>query len=149
MFQDDSRIFAKTKILATLGPATSSLASIRKLMDVGVDGVRLNFSHGDYEFYNELFHTIHETRVKQNSPLAVLLDLQGPKIRVGELEEPSYELINGEMLEITTEKIKGTGKKVSTSYTPLPKDAQIGDIILIDDGLLKLQIEDKTVNSVI
>lgn len=149
MFQDDSRIFAKTKILATLGPATSSLASIRKLMDVGVDGVRLNFSHGDYEFYNELFHTIHETRVKQNSPLAVLLDLQGPKIRVGELEEPSYELINGEMLEITTEKIKGTGKKVSTSYTPLPKDAQIGDIILIDDGLLKLQIEDKTMNSVI
>ncbi|MBV6512140.1 MAG: pyruvate kinase [Ignavibacteriales bacterium] len=148
MYQEDSRIFAKTKILATLGPATSSIETIRQLMDAGIDGVRLNFSHGDYEFYEKIFSTIHETRVKQNAPLGVLLDLQGPKIRIGELEEPSFEIKNGDYLEITTEKMKGTREKVSTSYTPLPQDAQIGDIILIDDGLLKLKIESKTPNSV-
>lgn len=148
MYQEDSRIFAKTKILATLGPATSSIETIRQLMDAGIDGVRLNFSHGDYEFYQKIFATIHETRVKQNAPLGVLLDLQGPKIRIGELEEPSYEITTGEYIEITTETMKGTKYKVSTSYTPLPQDAQIGDIILIDDGLLKLKIESKTPNSV-
>lgn len=148
MIHDIKNIFAKTKILCTLGPATSSKSEIKKLMEVGVDGVRLNFSHGDYKFFENLFLEINQACVEEHAPLAVLLDLQGPKIRIGELAEPEIEINNGDKIEITTEKIPGTKEKVSTSYLPLPKDAQVGDIILIDDGLLKLKITGKSDNSV-
>ncbi|MBI2418554.1 MAG: pyruvate kinase, partial [Ignavibacteriales bacterium] len=148
MFQEISNIFAKTKILGTLGPATGTTDKIIELMDAGLDGVRLNFSHGDYEFYDSLFDSIEQACIKATSPLAVLLDLQGPKIRIGELSEPVIEIFTGDTIEITTEKFLGTRERVSTSYTPLAEDASVGDIILIDDGLLRLRIISKTVNSV-
>ncbi len=80
---------AKTKILVTLGPATQDVESIRKLIAAGIDGVRLNLSHGSFEFLEELFHSIHTACSEEKTPLAVLADLQGPKIRIGELEQPS------------------------------------------------------------
>lgn len=149
MFQEISNIFAKTKILGTLGPATSSTEKIIELMDAGLDGVRLNFSHGDYSFYDTLFANIEQACSQASSPLAVLLDLQGPKIRIGELSEPVIEIVTGESIEICTEKFLGTRQRISTSYTPLAQDANIDDIILIDDGLLRLRITSKTANSVI
>jgi pyruvate kinase len=149
MIHEISDIFAKTKILGTLGPATSSKEQIMALMAAGIDGVRLNFSHGDYTFYEELFATIEKACTEEDAPLAVLLDLQGPKIRVGELAEPEYCIKTGDRIEITTEKMKGTAEKISTSYKELPNDAKIGEIILIDDGLLRLRIVEKTQNSVI
>ncbi|MCE1190211.1 MAG: pyruvate kinase [Ignavibacteria bacterium] len=149
MIQEISNIFAKTKILGTLGPASSSTETIMELIEAGLDGVRLNFSHGDYKFYDNLFFSINEACVHASSPLAVLLDLQGPKIRVGELAEPSFEIRNGETIEITVKDIKGTKERISTSYKPLPQDAKIGDIILIDDGLLRLRIISKTEDSVV
>jgi len=145
----NSEIFAKTKILATLGPATSSTEMIKALMAVGVDGVRLNFSHGEYSSFESLFNSINQACVEANQPLATLLDLQGPKIRIGKLAEDFYELVSGEELEITIEEVLGTKEKVSTSYKLLPQDAKTGDIILIDDGLLRLQIKKKTETSVI
>ena len=98
---------AKTKILATLGPATQDVESIRKLIKAGVDGVRLNFSHGSFDFFEELFNSIHIACSEEKTPLAILADLQGPKIRIGELEKPSVTLINGNLIEITIDDIKG------------------------------------------
>ncbi len=139
---------AKTKILATLGPATGTSECIKKLIHAGIDAVRLNFSHGSYEMFDSLYREIHQACVETSSPLAVLVDLQGPKIRIGNLAQPSYEIKDGDTLEITTEEVLGTNEKVSTSYKPLPKDAEIGDTILIDDGLIRLKIASKNETSV-
>jgi pyruvate kinase len=146
---DYSKVFAKTKILCTLGPATSSKEMIKKLMEAGLDGVRLNFSHGDYDFYTKLFDEIKEACIEEVEPLAVLLDLQGPKIRIGNLEEPQFEILTGDTLEISIEDFLGDNKHVTTSYKLLIEDANIGEQILIDDGLIRLRIKEKTSNSVI
>lgn len=141
--------FAKTKILCTIGPAASTSEDIKNLMLAGMDGIRLNFSHGSYDFYSKLFNDIHTACVAENSPLAILIDLQGPKIRVGELSEPKVELITGDTVEITIEDILGNKKIISTSYKPLVHDSKIGDPVLIDDGLLRLRVIDKKEKSVI
>ncbi|MFN3871381.1 MAG: pyruvate kinase [Ignavibacterium sp.] len=140
---------AKTKILATLGPATSSAEQIKNLIYAGIDGVRLNFSHGDFNFFEEIFRNIYLACVDEKTPLAVLIDLQGPKIRIGELAEPEIQIKEDDTIEITTEKIIGTKEKISTTYKYLPRDAEIGNLILIDDGLIRLSIIEKTENSVI
>ncbi len=149
MIKEHSEIFAKTKILGTLGPATSDKETLIQLLRAGIDGVRLNFSHGNYDFYKSLFKTIEDAAKEDNSVVSILLDLQGPKIRIGELEQPEFQIAAGEIIEITNEQIKGNKNKISTSYLPLPQDAQIGDQILIDDGLLKLRIIKKTNTSVV
>ena len=141
--------FAKTKILCTLGPATSSAEAIKRMLSAGMDGVRLNFSHGDYSFFGSLFEEIHKAEVETSNSIAVLIDLQGPKIRIGELMEPSFEIKTGENIEITTDDLIGTKSLISTSYKPLVRDCQIGEIILIDDGLLRLRIIEKKERSVI
>jgi pyruvate kinase len=140
---------AKTKVLATLGPATQDVQSIRKLIQGGVDGVRLNFSHGNLDFFKELFSSIHTACSEEKTPLAVLADLQGPKIRIGELEQPSIVLINGNKIEITIDDIKGNEKIISTSYKELANDAQIGDQILINDGLIRLKVIEKKTRSLV
>ena len=140
---------AKTKILCTLGPATSTAKIIENLIAAGMNGVRLNFSHGDYSFYSGIFDEINKACVDENTPLAVLMDLQGPKIRIGDLTAPEIEIFDGGEIEITTDDILGTGKIISTSYKPLPEDAQIGEAVLIDDGLIRLRITGKKSKSVI
>lgn len=140
---------AKTKILATLGPATATVEQIKNLIYAGVDGIRLNFSHGDFNFFEEIFRNIYLACVEEKTPLAVLIDLQGPKIRIGELAEPEIPVKENDTIEITTEKIIGTKEKISTTYKYLPRDAEVGNLILIDDGLIRLSIIDKTDNSVI
>jgi pyruvate kinase len=144
-----NEIFAKTKILCTLGPASDSTNVLRKLVLAGADGVRLNFSHGNYNFFEKLLNNINETCTKENVPLAVLVDLQGPKIRVGELTEQEIELQTGNNVEITIKDVKGKADLISTSYSTLVNDAGIGDPVLIDDGLIRLRITGKTENSVI
>lgn len=144
-----NEVFAKTKILCTLGPSTNTTEDIENLILAGIDGVRLNFSHGNYDFYEKVFENIYNACVEEKTPLAVLIDLQGPKIRVGELAEPEIELITGERIAITTENIKGTKDRISTSYKRLVEDAAIGDPVLIDDGLIRLRITGKKKNSVI
>ncbi len=141
--------FAKTKILCTLGPATNSVEEIEKLIDSGADGLRMNFSHGDYAFFEDLFNNIHTACVEENTPVSILIDLQGPKIRVGELETPEVELATGETIEITIDDIKGNKKIISTSYKSLVDDSRVGEAVLIDDGLLRLRIQEKKERSVV
>ena len=149
MIKNQPDIFAKTKILCTLGPVTSSVDAIKRLIDAGADGLRMNFSHGDYAFFESLFNNIHTACVQENTPVSILVDLQGPKIRVGELETPEVELVTGETIEITIDDIKGNKKIISTSYKSLVDDANEGDPILIDDGLIRLRIRDERKRSVI
>ena len=139
----------KTKILATLGPQTSSAESIKKLISAGVNAVRLNMSHGDYNFYSHLFENIHSARIELNSSLAILADLQGPKIRIGELSRPEIQIFSGNRIELTTEDIIGNEKIISTSYKSLCKDAEVGDLILINDGLIRLKIIRKNKTSIV
>lgn len=141
--------FVKTKILCTLGPASNSSEDIKKLINAGMDGVRLNFSHGNYDFYTKIFDCIHEACTQENTPLAILIDLQGPKIRIGELDKPEVEIITGEKIEITINEIIGNKNIISTSYKYLVDDAQVGDPVLIDDGLLRLRILKRKNDSVI
>jgi pyruvate kinase len=141
--------FAKTKILCTLGPATNSAETIKSLIQTGMDGIRLNFSHSNYEFYTALYKEINKACENSQTPLAVLMDLQGPKIRIGELSVPEIEIFSGDTIEITIDEVSGTKDLISTSYKPLPKDAEINDPILIDDGLIRLKIIAKKSNSVI
>ncbi|MCH7516619.1 MAG: pyruvate kinase, partial [Bacteroidetes bacterium] len=129
---------ARTKILATLGPQSSSSKLIKELIRAGVDGVRLNMSHGNYEFFTGLFENIHTACKELNSPLAILVDLQGPKIRIGDLIRPEIYIETGNQIEITVDDIAGDEKIISTSYNQLVDDAQIGAPILINDGLIRL-----------
>ncbi|MFO7445870.1 MAG: pyruvate kinase [Ignavibacteriaceae bacterium] len=141
--------FAKTKILATIGPATGTSEQIKKLIHAGIDGVRLNLSHGDYNFFTEVFKEINSACTDERTPVSILIDLQGPKIRIGLLTEPAIEITTGDKIEISIEDFVGTKDKVSTSYKYLADDAQVGDPILIDDGLIRLRIAEKTPKSVI
>ena len=141
--------FNKTKILATLGPQTNSVERIKQLISYGLGAVRLNMSHGNYDFYSSLFENIHTARTELNLPLAILADLQGPKIRIGELNKPEIEIFSGNEIEITTEDLIGNEKTISTSYKNLSKDAEIGNSILINDGLIRLKIIKKKAKSII
>ncbi|HKI78750.1 MAG TPA: pyruvate kinase [Ignavibacteriaceae bacterium] len=141
--------FAKTKILCTLGPATNTSEMIKQLIISGMDGIRLNFSHGDFDFYKNIFDEIHNACVDEHTPISILIDLQGPKIRIGNLSDPEIEIVKGEEIEITTNDVIGTKKLISTSYKSLVDDAKVGNSVLIDDGLLRLKIIKKKKSSVI
>lgn len=136
-----SASFKNTKILATLGPSSDTTEKIIELIQAGIDGVRLNFSHGSYDYYEKVFKNINDACVAASEPIAILVDLQGPKIRVGELTEPEIEIVEGDKIEITSEEIVGTKENISCSYKNLPTDAQIGNKIFIDDGLIKLEVD--------
>ncbi len=131
---------SKTKIIATLGPASSSKNILRDMFKYGVDVCRLNFSHGSYDDHLKTINTIRELNKELDLNVAILIDLQGPKLRVGEVENNSVELINGNVLIFTNKKCLGNNKKVYISYERFPKDVKKGDSILIDDGKLKLEV---------
>lgn len=140
--------FAKTKILATLGPSTNQLKTIEELIKNGIDGVRINLSHCDQSVCASLFEKIHQARIDEVTPLAILADLQGPKIRIGELITPTIEIKDNDFIEITVDDIKGDSKIISSSYKSLADDADIGNQILIDDGLIRMRIVEKKSRSV-
>lgn len=144
--------YNKTKIVATVGPASNSKEMLRKLIIAGVDVFRLNFSHGTHESHLPVIQYIKELREELGTHVSILQDLQGPKIRVEEVENNGVELVPGQILTITTEKVIGTAQLVSTSYQNLVKDVNIGDMILIDDGKLELKVvakEKKSVQAVV
>ena len=131
--------FRKTKIVATLGP--SSLDKIKELIERGVNVFRLNFSHGTQEQHAETVKLIREISKELNTPVGILADLQGPKIRVGQVKEPGILLQVGQEFIISTQKCIGEGNKVSTSYEPLAEEVKPGNRILLDDGLLELEVK--------
>lgn len=133
--------YNKTKIVATIGPASSSKEMLRALIKEGVDVFRLNFSHGKYEDHQKVIDAVRELNKEMGTQIALLQDLQGPKIRVNEVEEGTT-IVRGQELIITTRQLKGNNEIVSTSYEGLPKDVKIGDMILIDDGKLELKVKE-------
>lgn len=130
----------RTKIIATVGPACNTEEKLLELIHSGVDVFRLNFSHGSHEVHGQVINTIKGIREKYGLTVAMLQDLQGPKIRTGEVENNGVELKNGQKLVITTEKIIGNAERIYTSYTAMPRDVKTGDRILIDDGNLELKV---------
>jgi pyruvate kinase len=131
----------KTKIVATLGPASSSPDVLREMLVQGVDVCRLNFSHGSYDFYAEVIATIRTLNDELGLTTAILADLQGPKLRVGEMADGPILLKEGGELVITTAPVKGVPGIVSTSYAQFPKDIKVGEMVLLDDGKLRLQVK--------
>jgi pyruvate kinase len=135
----------RTKIVATIGPASGSPEMIMRLLEAGMDVARLNFSHGTYEEHAQRIATLRETARTLDRPLAILQDLQGPKIRTGPLvDDKPVQLRTGERFDITTHEIIGTAARVSTTYTALPHDVQSGDRILLSDGLIELRVLETT-----
>ncbi len=134
------RIWNKTKIVATLGPASSSKEVLHRMFRAGLDICRINFSHGNYEIIKSQLDIIREYNISHRSNIGILADLQGPKLRIGEVENNAVELVNGEEISITTEKCMGTAEKVYITYKEFPKDVEEGDQVLIDDGKILLQV---------
>jgi pyruvate kinase len=133
--------YNKTKIVATVGPASSSKEMLRALIKEGVDVFRLNFSHGKHEDHLKVIHNVRELNQELGTHIALLQDLQGPKIRVNEIED-GVVLVSGQEIIITTRQMKGNNEIVSTSYESLPKDVKPGDMILIDDGKIELKVKE-------
>jgi pyruvate kinase len=127
----------RTKILATLGPASSSEAMIERLLTTGVDAFRLNFSHGKHEEHVRVVRTIRDVAMALGRYIPIVGDIQGPKLRIGEVDGV-VELENGQTFLISTEPVLGNAQMVSTPFTPLPDEVRIGQRILINDGLVEL-----------
>ncbi len=131
----------KTKIVCTIGPASENKDVFRKLVLNGLNVARLNFSHGNHEEHGERIKMIKEVRSKLNEPVAILLDTKGPEIRTGKFKDPEVELNEGQKFIITTRDVLGDNTICNVSYDQLPNDVEIGDAILIDDGLVGLRVK--------
>ena len=139
----------RAKIVATLGPATDVPTVLEKMIRAGLDIARLNFSHGTQAEHKRRIRTIRKLAKKLKKPVAILLDLQGPKIRTGLLKKgKSVHLIKGNKISITTKPVVGDASLVSTTYRHLLHDVKKGDPILLDDGRMRLEVLGKTKNRV-
>jgi len=131
----------KTKIVATIGPSSRDKKTLQEIISAGVNVARLNFSHGSYEEHVEVIRSLRSISRTMNQPIAILLDLQGPKIRVGKLEQGKpVRLEKGAPFTITTQPMAGNARTVSTTYAHLPSDVKPRDTILLDDGLIRLRV---------
>ncbi len=129
-----------TKIVATLGPASSSAEMLDKLIAAGVDVVRLNFSHGTAADHIERARLVREIAAKHNRGIAILADLQGPKIRVGKFKDGKVTLVNGALFTLDADADIGDDKSVGIDYKELPQDVKRGDTLLLDDGKVVLTV---------
>ena len=132
----------RAKIVCTLGPATGSLDQITALVEAGMDVARLNFSHGKHEDHERSYRLVREATDKVGRAVAVLADLQGPKIRLGTFADGPVMWETGSRVCITVEDVEGSAERVSTTYKDLAHDARVGDRLLIDDGKLALTVVD-------
>ena len=130
----------RTKIVCTLGPSTDKEEVLRNLMKNGMNVARMNFSHGTHEEQKARLDMIKKLREELNLPVAALLDTKGPEIRIGDVEGGKLELKPGQEFTLTTEEMLGTEKKVTITYKELYKDVEPGDSILIDDGLIGMEV---------
>jgi pyruvate kinase len=130
----------RAKIVATLGPATSSYETIRAIIDAGVDVARMNLSHGSYDVHEAVYANVRRAAADSGRDVAVMVDLQGPKIRLGKFEGGPYELAEGDVFTITTEDVLGNREVSSTTFKGLPQDVKPGDPLLIDDGKVTLRV---------
>lgn len=134
-------MFRKTKIVCTLGPATDDEKVMRSLIEEGMNVARFNFSHGPHDEQMGRLKMLRKLRAELKVPVAALLDTKGPEIRLMEFAEGKVELKNGQTFTLTTEEISGDASRVSVTYKDLPSDVQPGNLILIDDGLIGLEVK--------
>src|SRR5262249_37990735 len=132
----------RTKIVCTVGPATESEEMIEKLAIAGMNVARINFSHGTHEYLHTLVQRIKRVRAKLKKPVAILQDLQGPKIRIGVIGENIVRLLQGQKFILTAENVKGDSHRVSVSLQSLPSEVTKGHRILLADGSIELMVED-------
>jgi len=130
----------RAKIVATLGPATSTKETVRELIDAGLDVARFNLSHGDYSVHDNNFANVRAAAEEAGRPVAILADLQGPKIRLATFADGPHDLAVGDIFKITTEDVVGTKEIVGTTFKGLADDVAPGDYLLIDDGKVRVQV---------
>lgn len=128
------------KIVATMGPATSTPETLRALIDAGMDVARLNLSHGTHEVHAETYRMVRDASDASGRGVGILVDLQGPKIRLGKFASGPVLLENGAEFIVTTEEVPGDAQMVSTTYQGLPGDVKPGDKVLVDDGRVALEV---------
>ncbi len=136
--------YKRTKIVATVGPACDSYEQLLDLVRAGVNVFRLNFSHGSHEDKQKIIDFIHQINKTEPYNIAILADLQGPKLRVGDLEGGAIDIVEGDILTFTNERVIGTKEKIFVSYPDLHLDVQVGEKILIDDGKLEVVVTEIT-----
>ncbi len=129
-----------TKIVATVGPASSSEEMLTSLIQAGVDIFRLNFSHGSHDVHQATIEKILKLNEAHNTNVGILVDLQGPKLRVGKIENETLDLKPGDVLTFVNEECVGTMEKIYMSYEPFARDVQVGERVLVDDGKLILEV---------
>ncbi|HEY5877837.1 MAG TPA: pyruvate kinase [Nakamurella sp.] len=130
----------RAKIVCTLGPATSSDEAIDALLDAGMNVARMNFSHGDHADHQVVYHRLRDAAKRSGQALAIMADLQGPKIRLGRFADGPHQWNTGDSVTITVQDIIGSQDRVSTTYKGLAQDARPGDRLLIDDGKVGLVV---------
>lgn len=139
----------RAKIVATFGPALADYKKTKEVIEAGVDVARLNLSHGSHEIHEAVFATVRKASEEVGRAVGVLVDLQGPKIRLGRFQNDKIELVVGAKFTITTDDILGDETICSTSYKGLPGDVKVDDMLLIDDGRLELRATSVTSSSVV
>ena len=138
----------KTKIICTIGPASESEDMIRELCKAGMNVARLNFSHGSHEEHKARVEKIKKIRTELDLPIAIMLDTKGPEYRIGVFENGKAELHEGDKFTFTTNEIIGDNTKVSVSYKNLAKELNIGDTVLVNNGLTELRVVNTTAEEI-
>jgi len=140
----------RAKIVATLGPASSSYDQLRAIIEAGVDVARMNLSHGSYDVHEQIYRDVRKAASDLDKPVGVFVDLQGPKIRLTKFKDGPVKLEKGATFKITTDEIEGDVNICGTTFNGLPGDVKVGDFLLIDDGKVKLRavaVSDTTVTT--
>ncbi|MCK5427898.1 MAG: pyruvate kinase, partial [Anaerolineales bacterium] len=130
----------RTKIVATIGPASQDEEKITQLIQAGVNVFRINFSHGDHKTHDQVIRCIRSVSQRSGSPATILQDLQGPKIRTGEIYTGETELESGQQFTLTTRSVPGDNREISVDFPELPNYVKADDKILLDDGNLELLV---------
>ncbi len=132
----------KTKIVATIGPASESPEVMGQMLEAGMDVARINFSHGDFDSHRRVMNNLRQAARAAGRRLAILADLPGPKIRLGQIAPDPLEIKPGSAFSLTTEDLVGDASRASVSFAPLPQVVKPGDTLLVSDGLLQLEVVD-------
>ena len=130
----------RTKIVCTIGPVSRSSDVLERLIAVGMNVARLNFSHGTHAEHGEVIAAVRHISSRLGRPIAILQDLSGPKIRIGQIEAGSVLIESGSPLTLTTRQVPGDEHEISVTYADLPGDLKRGDTLLLSDGALELEV---------
>lgn len=139
----------KTKIVCTIGPASGDLETLKQMLQAGMNVARLNFSHGNHDEHGQYIKTIRRAGQETGLPVAILLDTRGPEVRLGTFSQGSAQLDKGQTFTLTTREVQGSADIVSVTHPGLPRDVVPGRYVLIDDGLIELEVKEVTDTDVI